>query len=138
MILVDSNVIIDIIEGDSRWETWSAAQIANAGVNDKAVVNEIVVAEVAPSMGSLGAFYEAITLLDIGFEQIGDEAAFLAGTAFLTYRKRRDSTRSIIADFLIGGHALVLGASILTRDPRFYETYFPAVPIIKPSKDDHD
>ena len=136
MILVDSNVIIDVIEGDPHWEAWSAARIADAGANDRAVVNEIVIAEVAPSMGSLSAFYDAIALLDIGFAQIGDEAAYLAGTAFLRYRQRRDGSRSVIADFLIGGHAQVLEATILTRDPRFYQTYFPTVPLIAPDKAD--
>jgi predicted nucleic acid-binding protein len=73
---------------------------------------------------------------------LDNHAAYMAGMAFLRYRERRrtgqDGAKSIIADFLIGGHAQVLGATILTRDPRFYKAYFPKVPLIAPSKEDND
>jgi predicted nucleic acid-binding protein len=138
VILVDSNVIIDVIEGDPRWATWSSARLADAGVNRQGFINEIVIAEVAPTMGPLSAFYETIEQLGIGFEQVSHEAAYLSGTAFLEYRKKRLGAKSVIADFLIGGHAQVLGAAILTRDPRFYRAYFPTVPLIAPENEEND
>lgn len=138
VILVDSNVIIDIFEDDSTWADWSADQIANAGKNGRAIINDIVVAEVAPSHGSLAQFFAKMELLAIGYQQICERSAFAAGLAFLDFRKRRDGAKSIIADFMIGGHAQTLGAAILTRDPRFYRRYFPDVPLICPTKDDHD
>lgn len=138
VILVDSNVIIDVIEGDPRWATWSSARLADAGVNQLAFVNEVVIAEVAPSMGPLSAFYEAIGQLNIEFVQISHEAAYLAGTAFLDFRKKRIGAKSVIADFLIGGHAQSLNAAVLTRDPRFYRAYFPTVPLIAPENEEDD
>jgi hypothetical protein len=35
-------------------------------------------------------------------------------------------------DFYIGAHATIQGLTLLTRDPRRYRTYFPALPIISP------
>lgn len=136
MILVDSNVIIDMTGGDTRWSDWSMNQIEGLSVSQQLVVNEVVIAEVAPSIGSLEGFRNEMAVVAIDYEPLTDEAAFCAGEAFVQYRRQRQAgnaeARSIIADFLIGGHAQVLGATILTRDPRFYRSYFPAVPLITP------
>ena len=138
MILIDSNILIDVIETDPEWQPWSLGQIVAASQDHRLAINEIVLAEIAPYMGSLAVFYEQLDQLDIELESLGDEAAFAAGMAFRAYRKRRDGfgPKSILPDFMIGGHAQTLGATILTRDPRFYRAYFPEVPLITPMKDE--
>ena len=135
MILVDSNVLIDVINDEADWKAWSVDKIAHLSARNRLSVNEIVVAEVAPSMGSLQKFYQEIGRLDISFQPLSDVAAFAAGEAFLAYRMaRRLEGKTILADFFIGGHARILGATILTRDPRFYRSYFPEVPLIVPEQ----
>ena len=138
VILVDSNILIDVIEGDPDWRAWSLNRIVELSAQQVLAVNEIAIAEVAPYMGSLLAFYGELGNLDIMFESLNDEAAFCSGIAFKSYLSRRDKIppKSILPDFLIGGHAQCLGATILTRDPRFYRRYFPTVPLITPSKDE--
>lgn len=87
-------------------------------------------------MGGLEDFCKEMESIGIAVTSIGPKGAFLAGAAFQIYReRRRDGTKSILADFLIGGHAPAAGATILTRDPRFYRAYFPSVPLITPVKD---
>jgi predicted nucleic acid-binding protein len=101
-------------------------------------INQIVVAEVAPQFAQLNIFLDWIATFNLGLLEFDLEAAFCGGSAFNTYRQRRkaslEDAKSIIADFLIGGHAQMLGATILTRDPRFYRSYFPSVPLITPDK----
>ena len=65
-------------------------------------------------------------------EPLPYEAAFLAGKAFLKYRRRGGQRTAPLPDFYIGAHAAVSGFRILTRDPRRYRTYFPTVDIISP------
>ena len=134
MILIDSSVLIDVIEFDPRWNAWSSAQIEEAARIDQLAINEIVIAEVAPRSGPLAVFQAGIETMGIAFEPLSAEAAYNAGVAFQAYRKTRAKhpPTSILADFLIGGHAAMLGATILTRDPRFYRAYFPEVPLITP------
>jgi len=132
MILIDSNVIIDVIDGDTQWAAWSMVKIAEAGAMGPTVINDIVIAEVAPNVGALEEFYTELERLNVNYQQICDQSVYLAGLAYLDYRKRRQGAKSILADFLIGGHAQILGATILTRDPRFYRAYFPSVAIIAP------
>jgi predicted nucleic acid-binding protein len=59
-------------------------------------------------------------------------AAFLAGKAFVEYRRRGGSRRSPLPDFFIGAHAAVAGLRLLTRDSGRYRTYFPTVDLVAP------
>jgi predicted nucleic acid-binding protein len=140
MILIDSNVVIDLLQASGEWQEWSENAVVEASADYEIAISQIVVAEVAPRLGSLGAFIEQIDQFGASVLELTNDAAFTAGVAFNDYRARRrdgqDSVRSIIADFLIGGHAQTIGATILTRDPRFYRTYFPSVPLITPDKAD--
>ena len=137
MILLDSNVVIDLFSSGSEWQEWSQNAVEEAVLDHELAVSQVVVAEVAPYLGSLEIFIERIGRFGATVAALTNEAAYAAGTAFVLYRKRRkdnqDTAKSIIADFLIGGHATALGATILTRDPRFYCRYFPDVPLITPT-----
>jgi predicted nucleic acid-binding protein len=138
VILVDSNVLIDLFSHDRQWMKWSRDSLAECGTNDQMAINQIVVAEVAPQFAQLQSFLDWIATFNLGLLEIDLEAAFCGGSAFNAYRQRRraslENAKSIIADFMIGGHAQVLGATILTRDPRFYRSYFPTVSLITPDK----
>jgi predicted nucleic acid-binding protein len=134
VILVDSNVLIDIIEGDDAWCDWSSASLAAASEVDALGVTPVVVAEVGPNFRSLDVFYEEIGRLGITVDPLTDEAAFLAGQAFRRHRRFREGPKSILADFLIGGQAAAVGATILTRDPAIYAAYFPELTLITPAK----
>ena len=139
MILIDSNVLIDLFGPEQHWYEWSARAAENADATDQLAVNMISVAEVAPRLGSLARFLENIELLNAQLLDVTPEAAFAAGRAFSAYRERRRkygaSDVNVLPDFLIGGHAQAIGATILTRDPRFYRSYFPEVPLITPETD---
>lgn len=137
MILIDSNVLIDILDRDPTWFDWSFTRLENAARLGQVIINPVVVAEVAPQFGSLNEFLDRMTAMVVGVEMLDATAAFIAGKAFQLYRRARpaDMPKAIVADFLIGGHAQATGATILTRDPRFYRSYFPQVPLITPETD---
>lgn len=140
MILPDSNILIDIIEADPVWHDWSCEQMAEAGREGRVVINHVIIAEVAPYAGELNVFLGALDAMGVEIEPLCNQSAYAAGLAFRDYRKRRahDAAKTILPDFLIGGHAAALGAAILTRDPRFYRAYFPHLTLITPSKDQND
>ena len=138
MILVDSNILIDLFSNDRQWMKWSRDRLAECGTDDQLAINQIVVAEVAPQFAQLQDFLDWIATFNLSLLELDLESAYCGGSAFNAHRERRraspETGKSIIADFLIGGQAMTLGAAILTRDPRFYRTYFPTVPLISPEK----
>jgi predicted nucleic acid-binding protein len=136
MIFVDSNILIDVLGEKQAWRNWSIDQLSELGSVNRLVVNQIGFAEVGPSLASIEHFRSWLTSFEIDYEPLDETASFAAGSAFIAYRNQRQVRDvSVLPDFLIGGHAKVLGATILTRDPRFYRSYFPEVPLITPSKD---
>jgi predicted nucleic acid-binding protein len=138
VILVDSNILIDVLDHDSVWYNWSVERMDVASRSGRIAINHIIVSEVAPFAGELDEFLAILEPMGIEIENLCNQTAYAAGLAFRSYRSRRTDAapKSILPDFLIGGHAQTLGATILTRDPRFYRVYFPQVPLITPSKDE--
>ena len=59
-------------------------------------------------------------------------ALFLAGKAFIRYRRQGGTRTNVLGDFFIGAHAAVSGHAVLTRDTRRYASYFPSVVMVSP------
>ncbi|MGI8425200.1 MAG: type II toxin-antitoxin system VapC family toxin [Actinomycetota bacterium] len=131
-ILVDSNVILDVATEDSRWGPWSADALAEAAEYDELAVNPLIYAEVSIRYATIEELEEALPEKTFRRQPLPLEAAFLAGKAFIRYRRRGGSKRSPLPDFYIGAHAAVAGFTLLTRDPRRYKTYFPSLGLISP------
>lgn len=131
-VLVDSNVLLDVITNDPDWYKWSSRAVTTAATYQRVVINPVIYAEVSVRFSSIAALEAAMPRGDIMREPIPYEAAFLAGKAYLAYRRRRGARRSPLPDFFIGAHAAVAKYALLTRDPSRYRTYFPTVKLIAP------
>ncbi|MBF6060985.1 type II toxin-antitoxin system VapC family toxin [Nocardia terpenica] len=130
--LVDSCVIFDLLTEDPRWSAWSENALADAADEGPLAINPLIYAEISADFTTIEELDEALPPSDYRREPLPWEAGFLAGQAFLLYRRRGGAKRSPIADFYIGAHAAVRGYRILTRDTRRYSSYFPTVPLISP------
>lgn len=131
--LVDSNVLLDVLTPDPRWEAWSSDALREVAEDSVLVINPIIYAEVSIGFDRIEAVDEALTA-EFQREALPWDAAFLAGKSFLAYRRRGGTKRSPLPDFFIGAHAAVRGYRLLTRDPQRYRTYFPTVPLIAPEE----
>ena len=130
--LVDSNVVIDILDADPVWANWSQARVAEARREGQAVINPLIYAEVAGAYPVQGEADRAISTSVYRRENLPWEAAFSAGRVFRAYRRSGGTKRSPLPDFYIGAHAEVKGYALLTRDPGRYRQYFPTLRIIAP------
>lgn len=130
--LVDSNVLLDVIGATPAWSGWSAAALEVAGSEGPVVINQVIYAEVSVRYGDTDELDRDLPLDFLQREQIPWPAAFLAGKAFVEYRRRGGRRRSPLPDFFIGAHAAVTDLRLLTRDPSRYRTYFPTVELIAP------
>jgi predicted nucleic acid-binding protein len=132
MIIVDSNVLIDVLENDPQWADWSIAQLRAQSQIHRLVINETVYSEISLTFSTVEALDKTIQELDLDFIGIPKPALFLAGKAFLRYRRQGGTKNNVLGDFFIGAHAAVAGCTILTRDSRRFASYFPSVPLIAP------
>lgn len=132
MILVDSNVLLDIVTADPDWLPWSQAALADALLAGPVVINQLVYAEVSIAYRKAAELDAVLTRLRIRRADLPWEAAHLAGQAFLKYRRQGGARTSPLPDFYIGAHAQSAGIQLLTRDAKRYRTYFPKVVLIAP------
>ena len=136
--LIDSCVLLDVITGDEHWADWSAARIAVAIDEGRAIINPIIYAEVSVGYETVEELDELLPAVDYEREPLPYLAGFAAGKAFLRYRRGGGQKRSPMPDFYIGAHAAIAGYRLLTRDVNRYRTYFPTIDIIAPPQDDDD
>jgi predicted nucleic acid-binding protein len=128
--LVDTNVLIDIITQDKAWSSWAQTALRKAAEHSTLAINAIIFAEVSVKFARIEDADAA--LVDFSREALPFEAGFLAGKAFLAYKKRGGSKRSPMPDFYVGAHAVIGRMDLLTRDAARYRSYFPALKIIAP------
>lgn len=134
MVLVDTNVLIDVVTENTVWADWSAAQLAHAIDKHGIAINPVIYSEFSipylherDAERALAAF--SVTRLEMPWS-----AAFLAGKAFTLYRARGGSRTAPLPDFFIGAHVAVAGLTLLTRDATRYREYFPKVKLIAPER----
>lgn len=134
MILVDTNVHLDVLSDDPDWADWSARQLARARSAGPLVINAVIYAELACAYGTQAELDDYVSADAFDRREVPWEAAFLASRAFLRYRRSGGTRSAPLPDFFIGAHAQVAGLTLLTRDPARYRTYFPKVKLIAPSE----
>ena len=132
MVLVDSNVLLDVITADPIWSGWSAEALQRHLDAGPAAINAIVVAEIAFAVERIEDVDNLLPSHLYRYLSIPREASFLAARAHAAYRERGGQRQMILPDFLIGAHALVAGIPLLTRDQRRYRQAFPGLTLINP------
>ena len=133
MVLVDTNVLIDVLEDDPRWFAWSAAQLKAQSQLHELAINPVVYAELSLAFSGPALLDAAVDRLQLRMFELPRPALFLAGKAFVRYRREGGTRQTVLPDFFIGAHAAVTGMPIVTRDARRYRNYFPGVELVTPN-----
>lgn len=131
-VLIDSCVLLDVMTNDQHWAEWSADRITEALDSGRVVINPIIYAEVSVGYDKVEELDYLLPADEFEREALPFRAGFLAGKAYLRYRRNGGEKRSPMPDFYIGAHAAVSGYRLLTRDVARYRGYFPTVGLISP------
>ena len=132
MLLVDTNVLVDVLEDDPRWADWSIHQLRAQSKIRRLAINPIIYAELSLTFSTVEALDRTLQQLDLALVEIPRPALFLAGKAYARYRRQGGTKATVLADFFIGAHAAASGYPILTRDTRRYAAYFVGLELIAP------
>ena len=131
-VLVDSNVILDVFLDDPTWADWSETTLERYSQDSMLYINAIVYTEISIGFERIEDLESALTRGNLQMLPFPREALFLAGKAFMQYKKRKGSKKSTLPDFYIGAQAAVLDLELISRDVARYKTYFPTARLIHP------
>lgn len=132
-MLVDTNVLLDVLEDDPLWAQWSLAQLRAQSQVHQLAINPVIYAELSLAFSSFEALDTVLERMELPLFEMPRAALFLAGKAFVQYRRRGGTRTNLLSDFSIGAHAAVAGLPILTRDTARYRSYFPGVRLVAPA-----
>lgn len=132
MLLVDTNVLVDVLENDPAWADWSIEQLRAQSKIHQLAINPIIYSELSLIFSTVEALDQVIEDLGLVMLELPRPALFLAGKAFVRYRSKGGTKSNVLGDFFIGAHAAVTDLALLTRDTRRYAAYFPNVILISP------
>jgi len=133
MLLVDTNVLVDVLEDDPEWADWSIGQLRAQSKIHRLAINPVIYSELSLTFSTVEALDRAVDDLGLTLIEIPRSALFLAGKAFVRYRRQGGKKHNVLADFFIGAHAAVAGYPVLTRDTQRYATYFSGVSLVSPA-----
>ncbi|MEY4370163.1 MAG: hypothetical protein RL564_2113, partial [Pseudomonadota bacterium] len=129
-MLVDTNILVDVLENDPEWAAWSVAQLRAQSKIHRLVINPIIYSELSLTFSSVEDLDEVLDGLKLPVLEMPRPALFLAGKAFVQYRRSGGAKNNVLGDFFIGAHAAVSDLPLLTRDTRRYKNYFPTVKLV--------
>ena len=122
---VDTNVLLDVFRPDPQHGPPSAEWLTAAYDDGAVLVCDVVYAELVLFFGDRLVLDGALRDVGATLSSIDSAIAYEAGVRWLRYRQAGGPRTRIVADFLIGAHALAAADTFLTRDRGFYATYFP-------------
>ena len=131
-MLVDTNVLVDVFENDPDWADWSIEQLQSQSKVHRLIINPIIYSELSLTFSSVESLNQVLDDMELRMLEIPKPALFLAGKAFVQYRRGGGTKHNVLGDFFIGAHAAVTKLPLLTRNTRRYRNYFPSIKLIAP------
>ena len=131
MIAIDSSVLIDLL-GEDQMAGAAEAALREALRQGPVVVCDVVVAEVCSSFGDGANVMQVIEDMGVAYSAVTQQAAVRAGEMQKKYRERGGGRGRSVPDFIVGAHATMQCAALITRDVGFFRDYFKGLKVIVP------
>lgn len=129
---MDSSVLVLIFKEQPGCEAWESV-LASAAKDGSLIMSPVAYAESSQGFSTWVEALETFEILQIHYDPIGPDTAFLAGQIFQQYRKNKGPREHLLPDFLIGAHALCQADRLAALDRGYLRTYFPDLPLLRPA-----
>lgn len=130
---VDTNVLLDVFTADPTFGPASRAALRSAIQTGALIASEVVWAETFAWFASEDDAAQALDRLRVRLVPSDVASASAAGAAWRAYRRGGGRRDRVIADVLIGAHAIAHADQLLTRDRGFFQARFGALKIVDPT-----
>ena len=130
---IDSSVLLDIFLDDARFRPASLTALRGCLAEGPIIACDVVFAEVTAIFADEGLATLALSEIPVNFSNTGASAALRAGNAWRDYRHAGGTRDRLVADFLVGAHALEQADRLLTRDRGFQRVAFGGLVIVDPT-----
>jgi predicted nucleic acid-binding protein len=131
MLLVDTNILLDVLTDDSDWAEWSIKALENYESKGLAI-NPAIYAELSYGFSSSEEVDAMIRQFGLTYMETSRDGLFRASQAFRRYKQQGGGRNFVLPEFFLGGHAESVSCPVLTRDVKMYNSYFSSVPLICP------
>ena len=132
---VDTNVLLDVFLDDIEYRQSSFEALTAAFSAGDVIVSDIVWAETGAAFENNATFEVVMQKLGIKYVALTQSAATHASELWRVAKARKSiPPKRVVADFLVGAHALECADRLLTRDHGFYRDYFKGLEVVDPSK----
>jgi predicted nucleic acid-binding protein len=128
---LDSSVLILLQRRQSGWEQWRAL-LTRAASEGQLLLSPVAFAECSMGFPSVDVALHEFESIQVHFDPLLPESAFLAGQTFLQYRREGGPRQHLIPDFLIAAHATVQADRLAALDRGYVRRYFPTLPLLAP------
>ena len=130
---VDTNVLLDVFTNDATFGARSLAALRACLAEGPVIACDVVWAELVAAFETPDAADRALDAIPVACEPLGRDAAARAGAAWHAYRRAGGPRERVIADFLVGAHAVEQADRLLTRDREFHRLAFAGLAIVDPA-----
>jgi predicted nucleic acid-binding protein len=130
---VDTSVLLDVFTADPEHGEGSRDLLKQMITEGQLIACEVIWAEVTPQFPTAEQGRIALEGLGVLFQPMGMDAALVAGDAWRDYRARGGARGRVIADFLIGAHAMTQADRLFTRDRGFHRECFAGLEVVDPT-----
>jgi predicted nucleic acid-binding protein len=130
---VDTNVLIAVTTPGHKFQSWCSSTMHSRKLEGPIIVSDIVYCEFTMGFDSVNDVNAVMAELELERQRLSDSALFLAGRAFLRYKREHDGPKlNVLPDFFVGAMAEIAAQPLMTCNAGDFLTYFERLELILP------